>query len=277
VIADLERATHQALVELLAPTTASHVRAGRRDRDSSEVVLTARSVQGPRLYDVSLVVEAGEIVGLAGLAGSGARELLLTVCGAVPFTGGSITLGGRPLRSRNALLAVECGVGFLPGDRSLATFPGHTLRHNVSLPALSRYARLGFIRASKEKTAVASLLDRVALRANPEALITSLSGGNQQKALVGRWIGSNARLLLLDDPTAGVDVATRPEMYAQIRALSDAGVGVLLVSTDAEELAELSDRVVVFERGAIIGELTRERLTPASVLAAMTGRALAVA
>jgi ribose transport system ATP-binding protein len=184
-------------------------------------------------------------------------------------------LGGRGLRSGNALLAVECGAGFLPGDRSLATFPSHVVRHNVALPSLQRFARFGFIDLGAERSAVAALLDRVALRASPEAPITSLSGGNQQKTLVARWIGSNARLLLLDDPTAGVDVASRPEIHAQIRALSDAGVGVLLVSTDAEELAELPDRVVVFERGAAIGELPPDLLTPARVLAAMTGQALA--
>jgi ABC-type sugar transport system ATPase subunit len=276
VIADLERATHLALVELLAPA-ASRPRVGRAERPAGAVVLDVRAVSGPRLHDVSLAVEAGEIVGLAGLAGSGARELLLTVCGVAPFTAGSIALGGRRLRSGNTLFAVACGAGFLPGDRSLGIFPSHVVRHNVALASLSRYARLGFVDPGAEKSAVTALLERVALRGSTEAPITSLSGGNQQKALVARWIGSNARLLLLDDPTAGVDVATRPEIHAQIRALSDAGVGVLLVSTDAEELAELSDRVVVFERGAVTGELTPDLLTPARVLAAMTGHALAVA
>ena len=102
-----------------------------------------RSVSGPRLHDVSLAVAAGEIVGLAGLVGSGARELLLTVCGAAPFSAGSIMLGGRRLRSGNALRAVECGAGFLPGDRSLATFPSQVVRHNVALPSLRRFAQIG--------------------------------------------------------------------------------------------------------------------------------------
>jgi ABC-type sugar transport system ATPase subunit len=274
VIASLERPTHAALVELLAPP-ASTQGVERGTRAVGDVVLEVHAVSGPRLADVSVVVGAGEIVGLAGLAGSGARELLLTVCGAAPFSSGSITLSGRRLKSRNALLAVARGVGFLPGDRSLATFPSHVVRHNVALPTLARFARLGFVHVGAERSAVTALLDRVALRASPEAPIASLSGGNQQKTLVARWIGSDARLLLLDDPTAGVDVATRPEIHAQIRELSDAGVAVLLVSTDAEELAELSDRVVVFERGTVSGELTRDALSPARVLAAMTGQALA--
>jgi ribose transport system ATP-binding protein len=272
VVASLARATHAALVELLAPEAAT-TWARRAESDSSEAVLTVRDVTGARLARVSVDVAAGEIVGLAGLAGSGARELLLTVCGAVPFTSGRITVGGRALRSGNTLHAVASGVGFLPGDRSLGTFAGHSVGHNVALPSLSRFARFGLIDPRKESTAVAALLDRVALRAAPEAPIASLSGGNQQKALVARWIGSRAKLLLLDDPTAGVDVATRPEIHAEIRTLADAGAAVLLVSTDAEELAELADRVVVFERGAVTGELGPEDLTPARVLAAMTGRA----
>ncbi|HEU5263281.1 MAG TPA: ATP-binding cassette domain-containing protein, partial [Gaiellaceae bacterium] len=272
---DLERTAHATLVELLAPEAgwrAASVDHG--NRVVGDVVLDLRAVTGPRLRDVSLAVREGEVVGLAGLAGSGAREVLLTTCGAAPYTAGSIMLGGRSLRSGNTLAAVRYGVGFLPGDRSLGTFPTHVVRHNVTLPSLRRYARLGFVGRGRERSAVAELLERVALRASQEAPITSLSGGNQQKALVARWIGSNARLLLLDDPTAGVDVATRPEIHAQIRALTEAGVGVLLVSTDEEELAELSDRVLVFERGAVTAELTSDALTPARVLAAMTGQPL---
>ena len=248
VIADLERATHASLVELLAPEAGWRSNLDRDIPVVSEFVLDMRSVTGPRLRDVSLAVGEGEVVGLAGLAGSGAREALLTVCGAAPFTAGSIVIGGRSLRSGNSRAAVECGVGFLPGDRSLGIFPTHGVRHNITVPSLRRYARVGFVNPGREKSAVADLLNRVALRASSEAPIMSLSGGNQQKALVARWIGSKAQLLLLDDPTAGVDIATRPEIHAQIRVLSKAGVGVLLVSTDEEELAELSDRVVVFER-----------------------------
>lgn len=116
------------------------------------------------------------------------------------------------------------------------------------------------------------LLARVALLADQEQTISSLSGGNQQKALVARWIASGARLLLLDDPTAGVDVATRPEIHAQIESLVASGAAILLVSTDVDELAELSDRVVVFERGSVTAELRDVNITPARVLGAMTGR-----
>ncbi len=114
------------------------------------------------------------------------------------------------------------------------------------------------------------MLERLTLRSDTETQMSLLSGGNQQRAIVARWIASGARLLLLDDPTAGVDIATRPELHSQILALCEAGVAVLLVSTDVDELAELSDRVLVFERGTVTEEFSHDRLSPATVLAAMT-------
>ena len=276
VVAALERgqASHAALVEILVPeSTAVTSASDSAGADTGRVILEAAGLGGERLRNVSCEAREGEILGLAGLAGSGARELLLTVCGAVPFSAGTLEIAGRGIRSGNTLDAVAAGVGFLPGDRSLGTFPSHSVRHNVTLPSLARHTRLGFVNAREERTAVAALLDRVAIRADPDSLVSSLSGGNQQKALVARWIASNARVLLLDDPTAGVDIATRPEIHAEIRALANGGATVLLVSTDVDELAELADRVLVFERGAITTELSGESLTSGRVLAAMTKRA----
>jgi monosaccharide-transporting ATPase len=266
VVAELEHASRSALVELLVSGTEATARRREGDRSLGEVLLDLRGVGGERLQGVDLDVRRGEIVGLAGLAGSGAREVLLTVCGAVPCERGRISVGGRLLNTGDPVQAVRAGVAFLPGDRSLGTFPNHSVRHNVSLAVL----RGLFVRREEERSAVAALLDRVTLRADAEASISSLSGGNQQKALVARWIASGARVLLLDDPTAGVDVATRPEIHRQILGLRDAGAALLLVSTDLEELAELSDRVVTFDRGATTGKLTGNDLTPARLLSAIT-------
>ena len=273
VVAALEpgQVTHRTLVDLLAPEAETPAPARAARAAPGGVVVTIERVSGERLRDVSLTVRKGEIVGLAGLAGSGARELLLTLCGAVPFTTGTIWIDARRLRSGNSGHAVECGVGFLPGDRSLGTFPSHSLRHNIGLPSLRRNSSFGLVDVGREKSAVATLLDRVALRGDAEAPIAAFSGGNQQRALVARWIGSGARVLLLDDPTAGVDIATRPEIHAQIRELASADAAVLLVSTEVEELVELADRVIVFERGTVVGELAADSLTPGGVLAAMTG------
>jgi ABC-type sugar transport system ATPase subunit len=272
VVAQRERSpTHAELVELLAPEREALIQgAGRPPATGTKAVLTVRGVSGERLRDVDLVAHAGEIVGLAGVAGSGARELVLTLVGAVPFSEGSIMIDGSRLPPGKPLRAVNAGVGFLPGDRALAAFANHSVRHNVSLSSLARHTFGPFVDVTDERALVATLLERVRLRADQRAPISSLSGGNQQKAIVARWMASNARVLLLDDPTAGVDVATRPEIHRQILDLCAAGAAVVLVSTDVDELAELPDRCVVFDRGATVAELTGAELTPARLLAAMT-------
>jgi ribose transport system ATP-binding protein len=275
VIAALERAqaSHATLVEILVPESAAVRSASERvgsGAGAGRIVLEVAGLCGERLRNVTCEARRGEILGLAGLAGSGARELLLTVCGAVPFSAGTLEIAGRRIRSGNTLDAVAAGVGFLPGDRSLGTFPSHSIRYNVALPSLARHTRFGFVNSRKERTAVTALLERVGIRADPDSVVSSLSGGNQQKALVARCIAAKAGVLLLDDPTAGVDIATRPEIHSEIRALATGGATVLLVSTDVDELAELADRVLVFERGSITSELSGESLTSARVLAAMT-------
>ena len=270
VVADLERPSHTELVaELASVREVRHV--GPRIREPpGEQVLVVRGVSGERLRDVDLVVRRREIVGLAGLAGSGARELLLTIAGSIPWERGMIELNGRPLRSGSTIRSVGAGAGLLPGDRSLAVFPTHSVRHNVSLPSLRDHATGPFVRRDSERSTVAALIERVGLRGGTERRISALSGGNQQKAVVSRWIASGAQLLLLDDPTSGVDIATRPEIHTQVTALADAGAAVLLVSTDMDELAELCDRVVVLEYGTVTRELGAGTFDAAAVLAAAT-------
>ena len=269
VLLEQERAASRAeLVELLA--SAEPAARAASAPPLGVPVLEARGLGGERLRGLDRTVRAGEVVGLAGFAGSGARELLLTVCGAVAFDRGTLAVDGRRLRSGRPREAVAAGAAYLPGDRSLGTFPRHSVGQNVALASLGRHARAGIVRRRRERRAIVDALRRVGLRAEPEAPIASLSGGNQQKALVARWVASGARLLLLDDPTAGVDVATRPELHGRILELRDGGAGVLLVSTDVDELVALADRVLTFDRGTVTGELAGAALTPARVLASMT-------
>ncbi len=270
VVATLAAARRAALVELLAPDATA--RAPQPRQHPGEVLLRARGVVGERLRGVDLDVRAGEIVGLAGLAGSGARELLLALCGAVPRLTGDVAIAGKRLVPGSPRRAVRAGVAFVAGNRSLSTFPSHSIRHNVTLTTLE-----GLLpQPRRERTAVAELLDRVRLRADMEAPISSLSGGNQQKAVVARWIAAGARVLLLDDPTAGVDVGTRPELHREILRLRDAGAAVLVVSTDTDELVALCDRVLTFDRGLVTDELSGTQLTATRLLAAMTEKGATV-
>jgi len=272
VVADLAgRATHEQLVGLLAPEREATERAARRrSPEHGRPVLVVRGLTAERLHGIDLVAHAGEVVGLAGLAASGARELVLALIGAMPTTGGTIKLDGGRLASGSSQRAVKSGMGFLPGNRALAAFANHSVRHNVSLSSLAQHALGPFVNVRDERASVAAMLERVRLRATQGQPISSLSGGNQQKTIVARCIASNSRVLLLDDPTAGVDVATRPEIHREILELCAAGVAVMLVSTDVDELAELADRCLVFDRGAIVAELEEENLTPGRLLAAMT-------
>jgi ABC-type sugar transport system ATPase subunit len=271
VVADRDQSpSHGELVELLAPEREAVVRgARRRAAHVARAVLEVRGLTSDRLRDVNLVVHAGEIVGVAGVAGSGARELVLALVGAAPYAEGTIEIDGKRV-APNPRRAVKAGVGFLPGDRALAAFVNHSVRHNVSLSSLERHTFGPFVNVRDERRAVADLLERVRLPTDQSVPISALSGGNQQKAIVARWIGSSAHVLLLDDPTAGVDVATRPEIHRQITDLCAAGAVVVLVSTDLEELAELADRCLIFDRGAVAAELTEAELTPGRLLAAMT-------
>ena len=272
VVAEREQApTHADLVKLLTPEREAAVRATRRRAPTgTEAVLVVRGLSGERLHDVDLLAHAGEIVGLAGVAGSGARELVLALVGAAPYARGFVEINGKRLGPGNPRRAVKAGIGFLPGDRALAAFANHSLRHNVSLSSLRRHRFGPFVNVKGERAHVADLLQRVRLPSSQAVPMSSLSGGNQQKAIVARWIASNARVLLLDDPTAGVDVATRPEIHRQILDLCAAGAAVVLVSTDLEELAELPDRCVIFDRGAVVAELGGAELTPGRLLAEMT-------
>jgi ABC-type sugar transport system ATPase subunit len=206
VVADLaERATHRQLVALLAPEREATESATRR-RPSSErgrPVLVVRGLTAERLRGIDLVAHAGEVVGLAGLAGSGARELVLALIGAIPATAGTIEVDGKRVASGSSLRSVRSGMGFLPGDRALALFANHSVRHNVSLSSLARHALGPFVNINDERASVTALLERVRLRASQGQAISSLSGGNQQKALVARWIASKARVPCSTIPPAG--------------------------------------------------------------------------
>ena len=277
IVADLghDEITRQTLVDhLVGNEIGAAVVPPRvvREAVATEALLEIRDVIGPGLAGVSLRVERGEVVGLAGMAGSGAREVVLAACGALRLSSGSVSICGDRVRPGSVPSAMRAGAGFLPGDRSLAAFSSHSIGFNVTLPTVSRHAMYGFIRTRAERLAVAGLLDRVGLRRDQSEPMASLSGGNQQRAMVARWFAAAPALLLLDDPTAGVDIATRTDIYAKILSMCAEGVGVLLLSSDVDELVALCSRVAVLDRGTVRAMLVAPDLTPANILDAMTRR-----
>jgi ribose transport system ATP-binding protein len=177
---------------------------------------------------------------------------------------------GTAVRSGDRLQATRAGIAYVPGDRSLATLPNHDIRSNISVANLVDIATAGVPRLRRENARATTLAQRVRLAAPLTMALSSLSGGNQQKAIFARWMATDARVLLLHDPTAGVDVGARAEIHQRVRELAAAGNAVLVVSTDLPELVELTDRVLVLDRGEVVANLSGAAVTEPAMLAAMT-------
>ena len=216
---------------------------------------------------VSFAVRAGEIVGLAGLVGSGRSEIVEAVYGARK-AGGRVVLDGRVVRPGSTTRAVRMGMGLAPEERKAqALLLDHSVAHNITLASLGRYARLGWVDRRREMAEATRLSQALDIRpADPRRAVRTLSGGNQQKAVLGRWLAEDRKLLLLDEPTRGVDVGARAELYALVRRLADDGIGVLLVSSEVPEVLGLADRVLVVREGRIVHEAAAEDLDEHRVL-----------
>ncbi|MER5451099.1 sugar ABC transporter ATP-binding protein [Streptomyces sp. NPDC002764] len=203
---------------------------------------------------LDLDVRPGEIVGLAGLVGSGRSEILETVYGARRPTAGQVRVDGRVLRPGSVRAAVRAGLGLAPEERKAqALLMLESVTRNVSVSSMSRFSRGGWIDRGAEKGAARAATRELSLRPdNPSVPVRTLSGGNQQKAVLARWLLRGCRVLLLDEPTRGVDVGARAELYAVIRRLADEGLAVLLVSSEVPEVLGLADRVLVLREGRVV-------------------------
>ena len=249
----------------------------RRHRSGTggSAVLTLRGVcySGGPSWPVSLEVRAGEVLGMAGLVGAGRTELSEAVFGIRPVVAGEVLLHGEPLRVRSPADAIAAGVVLVPEDRRLhgLVLP-EGVGFNLSLPNLDRLGTLLAIDRRREAELHRTWIERLRVRtpsaAQPVAL---LSGGNQQKVVYGKWLARGPRLLILDEPTRGVDVGAKAEIYSLIDELAGQGVAVWMITSDMEELLGMSDRVVVMHEGKVAGELARDRLTEEAVMRLATG------
>jgi ribose transport system ATP-binding protein len=266
---DAKETSTRELVGHMTGRAIEYVFPERPRRKLGEPLLTVEglSVAG-EFTDVSLTVHSGEIVGITGLVGSGRSEVLETIYGARRPDAGRVTVAGRPLRRGSVGAAVRAGVGMAPEERkSQALLLAEPIYRNITLAAFSRYARAGFTDANRERVAAQTVTQGLDLRpSDVRRPVRTLSGGNQQKVVVGRWLLGGTRLLLLDEPTRGVDVGARAELYQVIRRLADDGVGVLLVSSEVPEVLGLADRVLVMREGRVIREAAADELDEHSVL-----------
>ncbi|MCO5997372.1 sugar ABC transporter ATP-binding protein [Actinoallomurus rhizosphaericola] len=241
--------------------------------DTGVPVLTLTDVRTARAGPVSLRVCAGEVVGLVGLTGAGHTEIGRAAAGACPIFAGQVHLDGTPVRLRSVATAVDAGIGLVTGDRpGECSAPQLSVRENLlANPRIRGLSPMTWMGPRRERAESSRLLRRFGVRPpDPEAPFGTLSGGNQQKVVLGRWLGAERRVLVLEDPTAGVDAGARAEIYRLLEEARAKGTAVLLVSTDVNEVVRLCHRVLVVVRGVITVELPGEDLTAAAVVQAMS-------
>ncbi|GHJ45554.1 sugar ABC transporter ATP-binding protein [Catellatospora sp. TT07R-123] len=257
------------LVSRMTGRSIEYVFPPRAQQVPGEKLLEVRGLgRAGEFAEIDLDVHAGEIVGIAGLVGSGRSELLETVFGARTPDAGSVVVDGRRLPPGNVAAAVRAGLGMAPEERkSQALLLGEPIYRNMTLTTFSGFATVGFTDAGREQAEAMKIADLLELRPRDvRRAVRTLSGGNQQKVVVGRWLLGGTRLLLLDEPTRGVDVGARAELYQVIRRLADQGVGVLLVSSEVPEVLGLSDRVLVMREGRVVHTAPAEGLAEEDVL-----------
>ncbi|MCS5732813.1 sugar ABC transporter ATP-binding protein [Herbiconiux daphne] len=219
------------------------------------VLLSVKGLALRGIFDeVSFDVRAGEIVGLAGLVGSGRSEIMETVYGARKQTSGTVEVDGAPVEPGSVRAGVHAGMGLSPEERkSQGLILDEPVYRNVTLASFGRWARLGFLNERTERQVARTQLEGLELRpADPDRPARTLSGGNQQKILLARWLVHGTRVLLLDEPTRGVDVGARAEIYSLIRSLAASGTAIVVISSEIEEVLGLSDRVLVVAEGRVI-------------------------
>lgn len=237
---------------------------------NSSIVLSTKGFSGPGFSDVNLEVRAGEILGLAGIDANGQREFMRALAGIYKGSG-SIKLEGRDIQIRSSKAAKALGISYLPGDRHReGIFPELSVRENFSIRSAQKDSRLGLLSSGAEQRRTLEAIRQFAVKTpSGETPIQSLSGGNQQKVVLSSVLAMEPKVLLVDEPTQGVDVGARAEIYKVIREAARSGMAVILVSSDQQEVAGLSDHVAIFSRGRVVEMLTGERVTEDNITSAV--------
>ena len=270
----LAEVDESALVQLMIGRRLDEYFATHPHKEVGRELLRVEGLTSPgRFSDVSFTLRAGEVVGLAGLVGAGRSEIAQALFGLDPDVQGQVFVGGSPAHIGHAGDALRLGLGFVPEDRQrqglVAALGG---RINTTLPILSRLARLTFVRQAKERDLVRGHFERLRVRTpHVDFPVAGLSGGNQQKVVLARWLAARAPVLILDEPTRGVDVGAKAEIHAFVDRLALEGHAVLLISSELPELLALSSRILVLRGGRIVGEVPRASATEETVLRLMAG------
>jgi ribose transport system ATP-binding protein len=226
--------------------------------------LRVESLAGGKIRDFSMTSKAGEVVGIAGLVGSGRSTLLRLISGAQPAESGTITVGERQVAAKNPREAIRAGIAYLSEDRARdSVLQGLSVADNLAIVNLGAFVKLGRVSRRGERNAASDAMTRYQIKAqSPKSTIASLSGGNQQKVALARWLQLQVKVLLLDEPTQGVDVGARAELWRLVLGAAEGGATVVVVSSDMEELIHLCERILVLEEGTVSAEMQTKEVTP---------------
>jgi len=242
-----------------------------------ETVLEVEGLRTPAhpSHPLAFQVRAGERVGLAGLVGAGRTEVLLALFGVQPPVGGTVRIGGQPLQPTSPTEAIAAGLALVPEDRKReGVVLAMPVRENISLASLRQDQRHGFRDATREESLSAEMIQSLRIKTpGDRQVVQFLSGGNQQKVVIGKWLALQPKVLLLDEPTRGIDIGAKQEIYRLMEELAAQGVAILFASSEMEEILGMSDRVLVMHEGRIIGELARHELSEEAIMHLATGTA----
>jgi ribose transport system ATP-binding protein len=268
----IEQVTVPELVRLMANRDlGDHFPKVRVERGAELLRVEKLTVHG-LLSDISLTLHAGEVLGIAGLLGAGRTELARVVAGADRFDQGRLLVDGHAVRFRHPADAIARGIGLLPEDRKAqGLVPGLTVARNIALPHGRRLAPAGVLSPRCEAEMAAPIVSELRVKATATQPVRLLSGGNQQKVVLGKWLAGSGRIFIFDEPTRGVDVGAKVEIYNLMNRLTARGAGIIMISSELPELLGMSDRVLVMHRGRIQAELSREEATEERVLSAALG------
>lgn len=274
-----EEISPQRLVQMMVGRSMDNFYEHQSQTHPGAVVLEVRNISdGRKIKSASFTLHAGEILALAGLVGAGRTEISRLIFGADRKTGGEVLLNGRKLEINSPSDAINAGIGYVPEDRKdQGLFLEMSCRKNIAINTLKKEAKAGFVNWGSVNQLAAGAVENFNIRlANLELRAVDLSGGNQQKLLLARWLAIKPRVLMLDEPTRGVDIGAKSEIYRIISELAAQGVAVLMVSSELPEVVGMSDRVLIVREGQIVGELDRspnKEITQENIMQYATGAA----
>ncbi len=270
-----EAITHDAMVQLMVGREVSQFYA-RTIHQPGEFALEVRNLRTPihPTHELSFAIKAGEVVGMAGLVGAGRSEMLNTVFGVTPPLGGEVRVNGQLVDLQSPIDAISAGLALVPEDRKQqGLILDMSVRENLSLASLKRDSlRRHFLNDDREAEISESMIRQMRIKTpNASQMVRYLSGGNQQKVVLGKWLALEPKVLLLDEPTRGIDIGAKQEIYSLMENLAERGVAILFVSSELEEVIGMSDRALVMHEGQITGELRREELSEEAIMQLATG------